>query len=280
MGISTIRGIVKEVCENIWLYFHAVYIPKPSKKRWLDIAEEFDRKAHFPHCVGAVDGKHVRVQKFANSGSMYLNYKQFFSIVLLAIVDADYRFIYVDIGAYGKDSDSSILRQTLFWQKILINKLDVPCVPLHTDQGHLKHLPYVFVGDEAFPLSSHLLRPYGRRTNLDVKKRVFNYRLCRARRYVECAFGILSNKWRIFHRPLNVSKTFAMDIVKAAVVLHNLVRDRDGLRSQDFYVSKGFQDLPTAPTPRGGRQANDIREQFCEYFVSPEGMLPWQASKI
>ena len=55
------------------------------------------------------------------------------------------------------------------------------------------------------------------------KKRVYNYRLCRTRRYVECAFGILSNKRRIFQRPLNVSPDFAADIVKACVVLYNFV---------------------------------------------------------
>nr|CAH7767050.1 unnamed protein product [Callosobruchus chinensis] len=55
--------------------------------------------------------------------------------------------------------------------------------------------------DEAFGISKNLMRAYPG-SNLTVPKRIFNYRLCRARRYVECSFGILSNKWRIFHRPL------------------------------------------------------------------------------
>ena len=70
---------------------------------------------------------------------------------------------------------------------------------------------YVFVGDEVFGFSQHVLRPYGGR-NLTKNKRIFNYRLSRARRYVECAFGILSNKWRIFHRPMNVTTELAVDI--------------------------------------------------------------------
>jgi hypothetical protein len=91
---------------------------------------------------------------------------------------------------------------------------------------------HFFVGDEGFTLNRNILRPFGG-SNLNVKKRVYNYRLCRARRYVECAFGILSNKWRIFQRPLNVSPDFAVDIVKVCVVLHNFVRERDGYKFQD-----------------------------------------------
>lgn len=66
-------------------------------------------------------------------------------------------------------------------------------------------LPHILVGDEAFQLTQHLLRPF-EGNHLDVKKRIYNYQHCRARRYVECAFGIMANKWRILHRPLNVNK--------------------------------------------------------------------------
>ena len=55
------------------------------------------------------------------------------------------------------------------------------------------NVPQFFVGDEGFALNRNILRPSGG-SNLSVKKRVYNYRLCRARRYVECVFGILSNK--------------------------------------------------------------------------------------
>lgn len=115
----------------------------------------------------------------------------------------------------------TILKQTSFWNLLEQNALKIPKVscPVGTNTP----LPYVLVGDEAFALTSHLLRPFGG-NHLSVEKKIFNYRLSRARRYVECAFGILSNKWRIFHRPLNVSQEFAISIVKAACILHNFVR--------------------------------------------------------
>ena len=59
---------------------------------------------------------------------------------------------------------------------------------------------------------------------------------------MECAFGILSNKWRIFQRPLNISPDFAVDIVKACVVLHNFVRERDCYKFEDALTVTGLED--------------------------------------
>jgi hypothetical protein len=80
-----------------------------------------------------------------------------------------------------------------------------------------------------------------------LKKSVYNYRLCRARRYVECAFGILSSKWRIFQRPLNVSP-----IVNACVVLYNFVRETDGYKVEDAITETGLEHVPNGQSARGG----------------------------
>jgi hypothetical protein len=74
-------------------------------------------------------------------------------------------------------------------------------------------MPFVLVRDEASALSNAMMRPYGDK-DLPQNKMVFNYRLSRARRFIECSFGILTNKWRIFHRPLNVNIEIAIDIIK------------------------------------------------------------------
>jgi hypothetical protein len=99
-----------------------------------------------------------------------------------------------------------------------------------------------FIGDEEFGLSEHMLRPYSGK-HLDVAKKIFNYRLSRGRCCIEGAFGILSNKWRILHHPLNTSVHFAEDIVKACCMLHNFVRQRDGYNFHDSLHVCGFEDI-------------------------------------
>jgi hypothetical protein len=153
---------------------------------------------------------------------------------------------------------------------------------LRAVDGDGKHIrmQYFFIGDEAFELRKHLLRPYGG-SNLAVKKRMFNYRLCRARTYVECTFGSLSNKWRIFHRPINVDPDFAVPrYCMACVILHNFVRDRDGYRVEDTMTITGFEDLPRAQVVRGGLAANNIRNVLSDYFLTNVGAVKWQMSKI
>lgn len=255
---------------------HHEYIPTPTVQQWESIAEQFEQNANFPHCIGAVDGKHIRIVNPSNS--MYFNYKGYSSIVLMAVADSNYRFIYVNIGSYGKDCDSNIFKNSSLWTGIKKNEVGIPeekCLRGTTSPK----VPYFLVGDEAFGLDRHLLRPYGGK-NLTLDKRIFNYRLSRARRYIECAFGILSNKWRIFHRPINVNTNFATDIVKACVVLHNFVREKDGYDAEDMMTITGLQNIHTAHQVRGGISANNVRKIMTDYFLTPDGSLKWQLSKI
>lgn len=193
----------------------------------MQIAEDFQTKTNFPNCIGAVDGKHIHIKRPENSGSSFYNYKQFFSIVLMALVDSIYCFTFVDVGAYGCCSDSHVFKNSQLAKRLQQNNFNIPEKVHLTNDTNGKPMPYVFVGDEAFALSEHILRPFAKK-NLSMQKRVFNYRLSRARRMVECTFGLLANKWRIFHRPLDTSAEFCDDIIKSFCVLHNWVRHRDG----------------------------------------------------
>src|SRR4029434_641891 len=81
---------------------------------WRAIAAQFQERWNFPHCLGAIDGKHVVIQSPCNSGSLFFNYKSTYSLVLLAVVDADYLFKVVDVGGFGRTSDSGSLRNSAF----------------------------------------------------------------------------------------------------------------------------------------------------------------------
>lgn len=114
---KTIPLIVKETCQAICQELAPLEMPKPNKEKWINIAEKFYKEANFPNCVGAIDGKHMRIVCPPNAGSQYYNYKKYHSIILLAVVDADYCFTFIDIGAPGRESDSSILKNSNFGQR-------------------------------------------------------------------------------------------------------------------------------------------------------------------
>lgn len=282
LGISTISQIVRRTCKVIWNELAQECIPELTEERLKEIAKQYEYKANFPHCIGAMDGKHIRMIKPNNSGSLFFNYKEFFSIVLFAVVDADYKFIYIDVGAYGKECDSTIFQNSSLFEHLEQNQIQLPH-PEPISSTRSVDMPYVFVADEAFGLSSYIMRPYSGK-NLPTAKRVFNYRLSRARRYVECAFGLLSNKWRIFHRPLNVKTDLSIDIVKCCCVLHNFVRSRDGGNSRESMAIVDHEDVITDITQsqavRTVPAANAIRDMFSDYFMSEEGALSWQLKVI
>ncbi|KAJ8893047.1 hypothetical protein PR048_005628 [Dryococelus australis] len=168
--------------------------------------------------------------------------------VLMAVVDTNYDFIYVNVGAYGKDC--SVQDETL----------NIPSPKSLPDTEEA--LSSVFVGDEAFALNSNFLCPYGGR-ELDHVNQVFNYRLTRARRFVECVFGIMSNKWRIFQRPLNISTDFAVDILKACCILQNFIHKEEGLSTTfiDTIIDENSElsTLPRSQAERGSLGTNAIR---------------------
>lgn len=277
MGVSTISGIISEVCDAIWFSFQEKCFAQLTTDFLLEISQGFERRANFPHCIGAIDGKHIRVIKPIDSGSMFYNYKHFFSILLLAICDSDYKFTYINVGAPGKESDSTTFKQTKLHQLLQNNKIKLPqpC-PLSTERPN--KAPYVLIGDEGFGLSSFLLRPYGGNF-LSVEKKVFNYRLTRARRYIECCFGILSNKWRIFHRPLNIRSDLAERIIKTCCLLHNFVRQRDGYRFEETLTINGLTDVMPKDNTQPGNSTKCMRTLFMDYFNN-EGAISWQWNKI
>ena len=95
---------------------------------------------------------------------------------------------------------------------------------------------------------------------------------------MECAFGILSNKWRSFQRPLNVGPDFAVVIVKACVALHNFVRERDAYKFEDALTLTGLKDVLDGQSVRGGGglTANNVRSKVADYFLTDAGAASWQ----
>ena len=116
VSVSSISGIVQTVCSAIW-ELRSDYLKCPTRKsEWLKVAKGFKEKWQYPRAIGALDGKHCQVQCFGNSGSVFHNYKGTFSLVLMALVDADGKLLFCDIGAQGASNDSAVFQNTSFYK--------------------------------------------------------------------------------------------------------------------------------------------------------------------
>ena len=106
---NTIALLVMEVCQAIVDEFSQEVFTFPSTpEEWREVAQGFGRRWNFHHACGALDGKHIAIKAPPKSGTVFHNYKGFFSIILLGLVDHNYKFIWVDVGANGSTSDCAV----------------------------------------------------------------------------------------------------------------------------------------------------------------------------
>lgn len=271
---------MKDVCVAIIDKLLVEVMPPPKEKDWEKIADDFWNIWNFPNCLGAIDGKHVNIFAPPNSGSQFYNYKRTFSIVLMALVDANYKFIAIDVGSYGKNSDGGIFANSSFGKSLEKNKLNVP--KDRNLPGTQTPAPFVIVGDGAFPLKPYLLRPYpGKKINGDVEKQVFNYRLSRARRVSENAFGNLVQKFRIYFRSINLFPENVDKVILTTCILHNYIKDNIPM-TQNLDPIEGEPNWLNLPMQGGNAElfAFNVRETYKTFFNSDIGSVAWQRDKF
>ncbi|XP_063852072.1 putative nuclease HARBI1 [Scylla paramamosain] len=282
--------IIPETCKAIYTALRDDYLKTlTTPEEWMTVAHGFQRRWNFPNCLGAIDGKHVSIRAPRDSGSYFYNYKGNHSIVLLAICDANCEFIYADIGTNDRVSDGGV------WDKCSVSSLiqnNTAGLPEDAILGSSSlPFPYVFVADDAFPLQRHIMKPFSYRSQ-DTRERIFSYRLSRARRTVENAFGILANRFRVFHSPIDLPPSKIEYIVLACTSLHNfLIRDHvrhytpeGSLDVEDLSVGQiipgTWRQTPELPgTQRvicnDMADGKSVREQFMDYF-NGVGSVSWQ----
>ncbi|KAL4710062.1 hypothetical protein ACJJTC_016464 [Scirpophaga incertulas] len=140
---QAISIIVPEVCDAL-VEALKYYVKMPQNaEEWKGVAKCFNEKWNFPNCVGAIDGKHITIQAPVYSGTEFFNYKGVFSIILLAVVDANYNFIYANVGCQGRISDSGVFNATFFKKCLEDNMMHLP-LPRPLPQSSFT-MPYVFV---------------------------------------------------------------------------------------------------------------------------------------
>lgn len=253
---------------------------------------------HYPGCIGALDGKHVRMRKPAKSGPYFFNNKGFFSIVLMALVNSNYEFTFVDIGAEVAASDGGVWRQCRLYQDLSSGEIELP--PDITLKGTNQKVSCHIVGDDAFQLSRTLMKPYSKR-ELSNREALYNYRCSRARRIVENVFGVAAARFRVLHTEISFTPLVTSRIVLTIATLHNILRQVNGAayippgmcdgedngfclqpgawRIQDVHTNH-LTNLPSTQSRNAANYAKSMRDTLADYFTSDCGKVSWQDEYI
>ncbi|KAH7714211.1 nuclease HARBI1-like protein [Aphelenchoides avenae] len=202
--------------------------------------------------------------------------------------------MHTDSGYYGKASDVGLFDSSDLKRAMDNGQLNLPDPEPVVNGGRV--LPYFFVGDAAFPLSDRMMKPFPMTNGTDESRRLFNYRLCRARRVIENCFGLIAVKWRVLLTTIATRPETCDHIVKAVCALHNFVIDEtpSGDAHPTAMADDGDDDngrwrseVPTLLQANIRRRGNnrpaqsavDFRDSLIEYFVQ-EGAVQWQRRMI
>ena len=253
LGVSTICSIVREVCralvENFWTDAISSLMPK-SEEEFREKILDMEEMWQFPCCWSALDGCHIPVKcppGGQESSKEYHNFKNFYSVVLMSLVDSHYRFIWGSCGFPGNSHDSIIFQSTDMW-----NSIQEGCIPEIGKVIAKINVPPLIVADSAFPLRGWLMKPYTDAI-LSPQQKYFNYRLSRARMVTEGAYGQLKGRWRVLLRK-NESETDMVTLsTLACMVLHNICIDQGDSLSKKL-------DLTFDPETLEKRDRDEIRE--------------------
>lgn len=226
LGVSTISEIVSEVTQAIidFLWDECINNKFPqTQDDFKDKVINMEELWQFPYSWSAIDGCHIPIKcppGGLEAKKEYHNFKNFYSVILMAMVDAQYRFIWGSCGYPGNSHDSIIFKSTELYTDIIEN---AAIQQIGHKVGSVR-VPPLILGDSAFTMHPWLMKPY---TNAvpDAKQRYFNYRLSRGRMVTECAFGQLKGRWRILLRKCECTPQQVAKATLACMVLHNICLD-------------------------------------------------------
>lgn len=211
----------------------------------------------------------------------------------MAVVNSKYEFIFVDVGKNGRLSDGGILQYTTFYERLIGDKLNLP------EKIECKeNLNFVFIGDEAFALHKHLLKPFSQ-SSLNYERRIYNYRLARGRNVVENVFGLISSRFRVLHTAINMKPLNIQFVVLAICTLHNyLIRakihytgpttfdaeDKQTHELQENAEWRQHYDVHLSPlqaeaTKSYTSDAKQNRDDYMAYF-NGKGKVSWQDAML
>ena len=162
----------------------------------------------------------------------YHNFKNYYSVVLLALVDAKYQFMWAALSASGNTHDSTYFQSTHVFHEI--NEANV--LPEKFQFSGNTKIPPMILGDGAFPMKPCMCKPFG--DAVLTEERLFQLSFKPCAYGIRRAFGKRESRFRVLHRKCESSKESikAMDFV--AVVLYNICLEMGDIlpRSMDLTV--------------------------------------------
>lgn len=222
LGEATICLIVIEVCQVMVHTFWMEEVSNlfPENQEELNRAMELmDEEWQFPCAYAAIDGCHIPIRcppGGAEAAKEFHNFKNFYSVILMAIVDAKYRIIWGSCGYPGNSHDSIIFQSTDVYKDLASDRFK----NVAHREGNVD-IPPILLGDGAFPFHNWMMKPYSQAV-LSTEQKYFNYRLSRARMVTEGAFGKLKGRWRVLYRKCESTANTMKAKTLACVVLHNI----------------------------------------------------------
>uniref|UniRef100_A0A1B0DHP6 Uncharacterized protein n=1 Tax=Phlebotomus papatasi TaxID=29031 RepID=A0A1B0DHP6_PHLPP len=271
--VGDVFGIHKStVCQ----YFHRVVkcinrkllvrqIRMPNQHECRESAQEFESICSLPQIIGAVDGSHIPISSPEDGRKDFLNRKGFASIILQATVDHNKKFIDISVKYPGSCHDAFVFKNSCLYLR------KEQLIPTSNFQWNGVTIPYLIIGDPAYPLLPWLMKDYYG-SNLSQEKEQFNKRLNRARVCVEIAFGRLKGRWRILLKRSEIWYSFMPKVVAACCTLHNFVESENEAFNMNWnltkYILKEF--LSDEEVPEEHQSPEDLGEASSSSVCPPK----------
>ncbi|KAM7287999.1 uncharacterized protein ISCGN_031688, partial [Ixodes scapularis] len=266
LGRSTVNENYREFCRVVVSVLEQDWLKMVSAAELPDHIREFQAALEFPQGIGALDGCHFPISPPKVNASDYHNYKGWYSIILLALVDHRYRFRYVNVGTPGRCHDAHVYRRSALAAVLQGPTLQMPMVTVNGTT-----VPPLILCDQAFPLTSNMLKPYPRK---DVKKdspqEGFNRQLSSARRVVENAFGRVKARFRFIMKRMECEVDNARLVVRACCILNNVCEHfNDGVEPQwlsDVATEDRIYLQPVCTTDAEADNGQSVRDAIAGYL--------------
>ena len=259
LDLALVFGIShKDVMKSVWSVVDAInktadlaIVYPECHNIQTEIANGFKSKstAGFGNCAGAIDGMLVWIQRPSSTDvkkmsvgprKFYCGRKKKFGMNLQAVCDAQRRFLDVSCMYPGAMSDYLSFKTSSLFHKLETGTFLKPGLALF--------------GDNAYVSNGYMVTPF--KAVSSGPKDAYNFYQSQTRIAIECAFGMLVQRWGMLRKaiPPNVSLAKTSAIIAALCKLHNFCIDEKmpEMSAQDelnIDIEGGFSIAPT-PSPR------------------------------